>query len=135
MWLIVLGNGIKLGNDIQGCAIERFFVADLCFSFTIDTACSSSIYCLHNAIRAIKANDCDSAIVAASNLIISPEQHLGTMKGGVLSPTSTCHTFDVSADGYGRAEAVNAVYLKRLSKALEDGDHVWAVIRGSAINA
>ncbi|KAI1116262.1 polyketide synthase [Nemania sp. NC0429] len=104
-------------------------------SFTIDTACSSSIYCLHNAIRAIKSNDCDSAIVAAANLITSPEQHLGTMKGGVLSPTSTCHTFDVSADGYGRAEAVNAIYLKRLSKAVKDGDHIWAVIRGSAINA
>ncbi|KAI1752350.1 polyketide synthase [Xylaria castorea] len=104
-------------------------------SFTIDTACSSSIYCLHNAIRAIQSHDCDSAIVAAANLITSPEQHLGTMKGGVLSPTSACHTFDISADGYGRAEAVNALYLKRLSKALEDGDHVWAVIRGTAINA
>ncbi|KAI0862312.1 polyketide synthase [Xylaria cubensis] len=104
-------------------------------SLTIDTACSSSIYCLHNAIRAIQSHDCDSVIVAAANLIISPEQHLGTMKGGVLSPTSTCHTFDVSADGYGRAEAINALYLKRLSKALEDGDHVWAVIRGTAINA
>ncbi|KAI0456760.1 polyketide synthase-like protein [Xylaria acuta] len=104
-------------------------------SFTIDTACSSSIYCLHNAIRAIQSHDCDGAIVAAANLITSPEQHLGTMKGGVLSPTSTCHTFDISADGYGRAEAVNAIYLKRLSKALEDGDHIWAVIRGTAINA
>ncbi|KAI1334905.1 polyketide synthase [Xylariaceae sp. FL0016] len=104
-------------------------------SYTIDTACSSSIYCLHNAVQAIKNDECDRAIVAAANLITSPEQHLGTMKGGVLSPTSTCHTFDISADGYGRGEAVNAVYLKRLSAALTDGDHVWAVIRGSAINA
>ncbi|KAI1873001.1 uncharacterized protein JN550_003875 [Neoarthrinium moseri] len=104
-------------------------------SFTLDTACSSSIYCLHNAVRAIQSGDCDNAIVAAANLITSPEQHLGTMKGGVLSPTSTCHTFDVSADGYGRAEGVNAIYLKKLSSALKDGDKVWSVIRGTAINA
>ncbi|KAJ8124668.1 hypothetical protein O1611_g8972 [Lasiodiplodia mahajangana] len=54
---------------------------------------------------------------------------------GVLSPTSECHTFDVSADGYGRAEAVSTVYLKRLSAAIRDKDKVWAVIRGTAINA
>ncbi|TVY25497.1 Reducing polyketide synthase [Lachnellula hyalina] len=104
-------------------------------SFTTDTACSSSIYCLHNAVNAIKNGECDGAIVAAANLITAPEQHLGTMKGGVLSPTSTCHTFDASADGYGRAEAVNAIYLKPLSSALRDGNKIWSVVRGTAINS
>ncbi|OTA57978.1 polyketide synthase [Hypoxylon sp. EC38] len=104
-------------------------------SMTIDTACSSSIYCIHSAVSAIRNKECDAAIVAGANLITSPEQHLGTMKGGVLSPTSTCHTFDASADGYGRAEAVNAVYLKPLSSALRDGDKVWAVLRGTSVNA
>ncbi|KAK0634886.1 polyketide synthase-like protein [Bombardia bombarda] len=104
-------------------------------SFTLDTACSSSLYCLHNAVTAIKAGDCEGAIVAAVNLIMSPEQCLGTAKAGVLSPTSTCHTFDISADGYGRAEGANAVYLKRLSSALRDGDKIWAVVRGTAVNS
>nr|ALP31878.1 polyketide synthase 22 [Diaporthe helianthi] len=104
-------------------------------SFTLDTACSSSIYGLHNAVMALKNGDCEAAIVAGANLITSVEQHLGTMKGGVLSPTSTCHTFDASADGYGRAEAVNAIYVKSLSRALRDGDHIRAVIRGTAINS
>ncbi|CAG8904561.1 unnamed protein product [Penicillium egyptiacum] len=104
-------------------------------SFTLDTACSSSIYCLHNAVNAIKAGECEGAVVAGANLIMGPEQHLGTMKGGVLSPTSTCHTFDASADGYGRAEGVSALYIKRLSAALRDGDPIRAVIRGSAVNA
>ncbi|KAF6801113.1 Polyketide synthase-nonribosomal peptide synthetase 3 [Colletotrichum musicola] len=104
-------------------------------SMTIDTACSSSVYALHHALTAIAAGDCDQAIVAGANLIQSPEQHIGTAKGGFLSPTSTCHTFDVSADGYGRGEAVNAILVKRLSAALRDGDHVYAVVRASAVNA
>ncbi|PYI20858.1 putative polyketide synthase [Aspergillus violaceofuscus CBS 115571] len=104
-------------------------------SFTLDTACSSSVYALHQALTAMKIGDCDSCIVASANLIMSPELHIGAAKGGVLSPTGTCHTFDASADGYGRAEGVNAIYIKRLSAALRDGNPVRAVIRGSAINA
>ncbi|KIA75786.1 polyketide synthase [Aspergillus ustus] len=102
---------------------------------TLDTACSSSIYALHHAVTAIKNGDCDGAIVAGANLITSPEQHLGTARGGFLSPTSTCHTFDASADGYARAEGVNAIYIKRVSAAMEDENKVYAVIRGTAINA
>jgi len=59
---------------------------------------------------------------------------MNTAKLGVLSPTSTCHTFDESADGYGRADAVGAVYLKRLSDAIRDGDPIRGVIRTSATN-
>lgn len=87
------------------------------------------------ACAAIDAGECDSAIAAGANLVQAPEQHLGTMKAGVLSPTSTCHTFDVSADGYGRADGIGAVYLKKLSKALEDNDPIRGIIRGSAVNA
>lgn len=104
-------------------------------SFTLDTACSSSLYALHSAVTALEAGDCDAAIVAAVNLIMSPEQCIAAGKSGVLSPTSTCHTFDVTADGYGRAEGMNAIYIKPLSKAMADGDKVWAIIRGTAVNA
>ncbi|KAL1613384.1 Type I Iterative PKS, partial [Diplodia seriata] len=104
-------------------------------SFTLDTACSSSIYCLHNAVCAIENGECDAAVVAGCNLVTSPEQHIGTSKAGVLSATSTCHTFDASADGYGRAEGVSALYVKRLSSALRDNDNIRAVVRGTAINS
>lgn len=57
------------------------------------------------------------------------------MKTGVLSSSSMCQTFDGAADGYGRAEGVDAVYLKRLSSATRDGDDIRAVIRGTAINS
>lgn len=59
---------------------------------------------------------------------------MNTAKLGVLSPTSTCHTFDATADGYGRADAVAALYLKRLSDAIRDGDPIRGVIRSSATN-
>lgn len=104
-------------------------------SLTINTACSSSLYCIHSALSGIANGDCEAAIVAGINLIFSPEQHLETMKGGVLSPTSRCHTFDESADGYGRGEAVNAVYLKRLSSATRCGDHIYGIIHATAVNS
>ncbi|KAK6514428.1 hypothetical protein TWF506_008821 [Arthrobotrys conoides] len=104
-------------------------------SMVLDTACSSSMYCLHAACTALEVGDCDGAIVAAANLIQSIEQQVGVMKAGVLSKTSTCHSFDASADGYGRADGVGALYLKRLSDAIRDGDPIRSIIRGSAVNA
>lgn len=105
------------------------------YSFTLDTGCSSSLYSLHQAISALDAHECDAAIVCAANLLQSPEQQLATMKAGVLSSTGTCHTFDDQADGYGRADGLGALYLKKLSKAIADGDPIRALIRGSAVNA
>ncbi|ROV93464.1 hypothetical protein VPNG_09630 [Cytospora leucostoma] len=104
-------------------------------SIVVNTACSSSVYALHNACNALRNNECEGALVGGVNLIITVDQHMNTAKLGVLSPTSTCHTFDESADGYGRADAVGAVYLKRLSDAVRDGDPIRGVIRSSAVNA
>ncbi|KAJ2991088.1 hypothetical protein NUW58_g2648 [Xylaria curta] len=103
-------------------------------SFTINTACSSSIYALHNACHALRGRDCDAAIVGGVNLIITVDQHMNTAKLGILSPTSTCHTFDASADGYGRAEGAGALYVKRLSDAIRDGDPIRGVVRSTAVN-
>ncbi|KAI1775109.1 polyketide synthase-like protein [Hypoxylon cercidicola] len=104
-------------------------------SLTLDTACSSSIYCLHLASAALKAAECDGVIVASCNLIMNPTAHVATAKGGFLSSTSTCHTFDISADGYARAEAVSAIYLKRLSSAIEKKDTIHAIVLGTATNS
>lgn len=104
-------------------------------SIVVNTACSSSVYALHNACNALRNDECVGAIVGGVNLIITVDQHMNTAKLGVLSPTSTCHTFDESADGYGRADAVGAVYLKRLSDAVRDGDPIRGVIRSSAVNS
>ncbi|CAG8973482.1 hypothetical protein HYALB_00011077 [Hymenoscyphus albidus] len=127
-------NATGMGTTILSNRISHVFNL-LGPSVVLDTACSSSLYAVHMACAALDAGECDSAIAAGANLIQSPEQHLGTMKAGVLSGTSTCHTFDASADGYGRADGIGAVLLKRLSKALEDNDPIRGIIRGSAVNA
>ncbi|CAN8104631.1 unnamed protein product [Discula destructiva] len=104
-------------------------------SIVCNTACSSSIYALHNACNALRNYEAEGAIVGGVNLIITVDQHMNTAKLGVLSPTSVCHTFDESADGYGRADAVGAVYIKRLADAIRDGDPIRGVIRSTAVNA
>jgi acyl transferase domain-containing protein/NADPH:quinone reductase-like Zn-dependent oxidoreductase len=103
-------------------------------SLLCNTACSSSVYALHGACNALRADECDAAVVGGTNLVFTVDQQMNTAKIGVLSARSTCFTFDESADGYGRAEGVGAVYLKRLSDALRDGDPIRAVLRGSAVN-
>lgn len=103
-------------------------------SMTIKTACSSSLVCLDAACRALQAGECTAALVGGSSLIFSPTMTLALSDQSVLSPDGTCKTFDASADGYGRGEAVNAVYIKTLSQALRDGDTVRAVIRATSVN-
>ncbi|TEY69066.1 hypothetical protein BOTCAL_0117g00140 [Botryotinia calthae] len=112
------------------------YLFDLCGpSLTIDTACSSSLYSLHIACRALQTKEIDAAVVGGTNLMLAVETQMGTDKVGVLSATSTCHTFDESADGYGRGEGVGAIFLKRLSDAIRDNDPIRGVIRGTATNA
>ncbi|MCJ1251645.1 hypothetical protein MMC30_008880 [Trapelia coarctata] len=103
-------------------------------SLLVNTACSSSMFALHSACNAIRNGECEGAIVGGTNLIITVDQQMNTANLGVLSPTSTCHTFDNSADGYGRAEGVGALYVKSLDAALKNGDPIRAVIRSTATN-
>lgn len=102
---------------------------------TIDTACSSAIYALNMACNSIQSGEASAAIVGGVNLILTPDQTISSTKLGVLSPTSKCHTFDESADGYARAEGVAALYVKKLSDAIRDGDPIRGVIKATAVNA
>jgi acyl transferase domain-containing protein/NADPH:quinone reductase-like Zn-dependent oxidoreductase len=104
-------------------------------SMTVDTACSSSLYALHLACQSLISGDSDAAIVGGSNIINDIEQHIFSVRLGVLSPTSTCHTFDERADGFGRGEGICAIYLKKLSDAIANKDPIRAVIRSTAVNS
>jgi acyl transferase domain-containing protein len=104
-------------------------------SLTLDTACSSSMYALHLAASAIHAGEISSAIVAGSNLILSPEAQVFTSALGAVSKSSKSRTFDAAADGYARADGVGALYVKSLKQAITDNDPIRAIIRATAINA
>jgi len=100
----------------------------------IETACSSALVALHRGVVAIRAGDCDAAIVGGVNLILRKETQVSFDKAGMLSPDGRCKTFASDADGYARGEGVGVLLLKRLSDAQRDGDHVYGLIRGSAVN-
>lgn len=103
-------------------------------SESIDTACSSALVALHNAIRSIQSGECELAIVGGVNALISPTMYISHSKSGMLSNTGKCRTFDQSADGYVRGEGVGVIVLKPLDKAIADHDNIRAVIRGDAVN-
>lgn len=104
-------------------------------SVTTRTACSSSMTGLHEACRAINSGECDSAVVVCSNIIYSPRTTVTLQEQSVTSPTGYCKTFDADADGYVRAEAVSALYIKKLSDAVRDGDPVRSVVLSTCVNA
>ncbi|KAK2012837.1 KR domain-containing protein [Colletotrichum eremochloae] len=104
-------------------------------SMTIRTGCSSALIGLHEACMSIHHGQCHAALVAGSNLIMAPGLYVSMSEQGVLSPNGSCRTFDAGADGYARGEAVNVVYVKRLSDAIRDGNPIRAVIRGTSSNA
>ena len=103
-------------------------------SVVVDTACSSSLVAIHQACQALQVGECTSAIAGGVNTISSPDMYLGLDRAHFLSPTGGCKTFDIDADGYGRGEGCTLFVLKPLHAALEENDHIHAVIRGSAIN-
>lgn len=102
---------------------------------TIQTGCSASLVGLHEACQALYLGECSSAVVAGTNLILSPNITKCASANMVLSESGTCRTFDESADGYGRGEAINAIYIKRLDDAIRNNDAIRGIIRGTASNS
>eukprot|EP01105_Mastigella_eilhardi_P026936 TRINITY_DN79_c0_g1_i2.p1 TRINITY_DN79_c0_g1~~TRINITY_DN79_c0_g1_i2.p1 ORF type:complete len:3211 (-),score=827.00 TRINITY_DN79_c0_g1_i2:42-9635(-) len=103
-------------------------------TLAVDTACSSSLVSTHLACRSLMDGECSIAVTAGVNAILSSNSTAGLCQLRALSPDGCCHTFDASANGYVRGEGCGVVVLKRLTDALGNGDHVLAVIRGTAIN-
>ncbi|MGA1790296.1 MAG: thioester reductase domain-containing protein [bacterium] len=100
----------------------------------IDTACSSSLIAIHRATQAIRMGNCDMAIAGGINVMLTPTLHISFSKAGMLCEDGRCKTFDKRANGYVRGEGAGAILLKPLSKAEADGDHIYAVIKGTAEN-
>lgn len=103
-------------------------------SMAIDTACSSSLVALHQARRAVLGGECEAALVAGVNALLTPNLFACLGSLNLLSADGVCRAFDGAANGYVRAEGCGAVVLKPFAAALRDGNRVIALLRGSAVN-
>ncbi|WP_114154992.1 SDR family NAD(P)-dependent oxidoreductase [Chromobacterium haemolyticum] len=103
-------------------------------TLTIDTACSSSLVAVHLACNALRAGECDIAIVGGVNVVLSPLSTAAECRAHMLSPSGRCRSFDDGADGFVRGEGCGVVVLQRQADAEAAGRTIDALIAGSAVN-
>jgi polyketide synthase 5 len=101
---------------------------------TMDTACSSGLFAIHQACRSLNDGESKVAFAGGVNVMMEPRRSASASAGGMLSGTGRCHAFDIKADGFVSGEGCVVLLLKRLADAQRDGDRVLAVIRGTAAN-
>ncbi|MGW5263695.1 beta-ketoacyl synthase N-terminal-like domain-containing protein, partial [Microbispora sp. NPDC004025] len=118
----ILANRVSYALDLRGP------------SLTVDTAQSSALVAVHLACESLRSGEAAVALAGGVNLNLVPESTATAERFGGLSPDGRCYTFDARANGYVRGEGGGIVVLKPLRQALADGDHVYAVILGSAVN-
>jgi acyl transferase domain-containing protein/acyl carrier protein len=103
-------------------------------SLLVQTSCSTSLVAIHLACLSLLSYDCDMALVGGATVKVPQVEGYWALDGGLASPDGHCRAFDADAAGTIFGSAVGVVVLKRLSEALDDGDAIRAVIKGSAIN-
>ncbi|HEY2325331.1 MAG TPA: beta-ketoacyl synthase N-terminal-like domain-containing protein, partial [Thermoanaerobaculia bacterium] len=104
-------------------------------SLAVDTACSSSLAAIHLACQSLRDGDCRAAVAGGVNLITHPLHDIQLSEMTMLSASGECAPFAKGADGFVAGEGVGAVLLRPLADALRDGDRIYGVIRGTAMNA
>lgn len=100
----------------------------------VNTACSSSLVAVHHAVRSIQQGECNLAIAAGINIILTSRVHRACHRGGMLSEDGRCKTFDQSADGIVRSEGYGALLLKPYGQAVKDGDPIYGMIKKAVVN-
>ncbi|MDE2704122.1 MAG: SDR family NAD(P)-dependent oxidoreductase [Gemmatimonadota bacterium] len=100
----------------------------------VELNCASSLVAVHQAVMGLREGEVDMALVGGAHAVLSPDLTREMAELGMLSASGRCRAFDAAADGFARGEGCGMVVLKRLSEAEADGDRIWGVIRGSAVN-
>ncbi|MFC5900733.1 type I polyketide synthase [Streptomyces zhihengii] len=100
----------------------------------VATASSSSLVAVHLAVQSLRSGESDFALAGGVNLMLHPNTSVALTKLGTQSPAGLSRAFDGEGDGYARGEGCAVVVLRRLSDALADGDRVYALVHGSAVN-
>ncbi|MCP4653886.1 MAG: acyltransferase domain-containing protein, partial [bacterium] len=103
-------------------------------SYGVQSACSTSLVAVHLACQGLLLDECQMAMAGGVAINVPHDEGYLYQEGGILSADGHCRPFDAAAGGTVFGSGVGVVVLKRLSDALDDGDRIWAVIRGSAIN-
>lgn len=103
-------------------------------SVNVITLCSSSMVAIHLACQSLLNYNCDLALAGGVSFQISRNEAFFYQEGGIGASDGHCRAFDARANGTVSGSGLGIVVLKRLDEALEDGDYIYAVIKGSAIN-
>ena len=120
-WTGILASRISYALNLKGPSI------------VIDSGCSSSAVAIHNACSALKNKECTIAIAGGINLILSPDK-IHSYLEGMEASDGKLRPFDNNAQGTVWSEGIASVVLKPLGEAIKDNDHIYAVIKGSAVN-
>ena len=123
------------GNDKDFLSTRVSHIFDLKGpSINIQTACSTSLVAVHYASQALLSGECDMALAGGVTIELPHARGYIFQEGEILSPDGHCHAFDHRAQGTVFGSGAGVVVLRRLDDALRDGDHIWAVIKGTAVN-
>ncbi|HEX8146093.1 MAG TPA: polyketide synthase, partial [Pyrinomonadaceae bacterium] len=126
---------IVIGNDKDFLSTRVSYKLNLKGpSVVVQSACSTSLLAVHLACQSVLNGECDMALAGGVRLSVPPRAGYYAVDGGIMSPDGHCRAYDARAAGTVSGSGVGVVVLKRLSDALADGDHIRAVIRGSAAN-
>ncbi|SLN53350.1 Phthiocerol/phenolphthiocerol synthesis polyketide synthase type I PpsE [Falsiruegeria litorea R37] len=123
------------GNDKDFLSTRVSHVFDLKGpSINIQTACSTSLVAIHYGCKALRDGEVDMALAGGVTIELPQGRGYLYKENEILSPGGHCHAFDHRAQGTVFGSGSGAVALRRLEDAVADGDHIWAVIKGSAVN-
>jgi acyl transferase domain-containing protein/thioesterase domain-containing protein len=123
------------GNDKDFLSTRVSHIFDLKGpSVNIQTACSTSLVAVHYACQALLSGECDMALAGGVTIELPHARGYIFQDGEILSPDGHCHAFDHRAQGTVFGSGAGVVALRRLNDAVRDGDHIWAVIKGTAVN-
>ncbi|MEF3048794.1 type I polyketide synthase [Pseudotabrizicola sp. L79] len=123
------------GNDKDFLATRVSHIFDLKGpSINVQTACSTSLVAVHYAAQALLNGECDMALAGGVTIELPHARGYLFEEGEILSPDGHCHAFDHRAQGTVFGSGAGCVVLRRASDAIRDGDHIWAIIKGTAVN-
>ncbi|HVT27108.1 MAG TPA: type I polyketide synthase, partial [Lacipirellulaceae bacterium] len=131
-----VGNYVEmLGNSLDFLATRVSYVLNLRGpSFTILSACSTSLVAVTQACQSLLTYQCDMALAGGVSITLPQRRGTFYQEGGMVSPDGHCRAFDADASGTVFGSGVAIVLLKRLEDAVHDNDQIYSVIRGFGVN-